>query len=809
MLGLGIGATTAIFSLIHGVLLRPLPWPDADRIVQIREYRDDDRRGWRSAGLTNETFDAWQRSATTIELLSAWSSRGVTLSGRGDPTRLRAVAVTPSLFALLGMTPRAGRPFLEDEGRVAAAKAAILSHGLWRDRFGGDPTIVGRTIVLDDEPFMVVGVARPDFYFPDRETALWIPLVVPPPDRRNPNERNVFLFSALARLKAGTTAVQAAAEGTAVARRLAQDTLAAAALVGGSAQPQVAVRPVIESLAGEIRPALLVLLAAVGVVLLVASANLANLLLAHGLGRRRELAVRAALGASRGRIARQLLAETVVMGLAGGAVGVLIAWIGVRLFPALAPPDFPRLEDVTVDLPVLAFALGVSVLASVLAGLVPALQGARVDLVRTLNEDGAATAGGIRRLAPNRLRAALLVVQIALAIVLLAGAGLLARSFVALVSMHPGYEPTGVLTARLTFPGPPPGGLTQGFERNVPNPARAAQALERLFERLRGLPQVAAAGSVNLMPLTPGAAVVAFGNPFGGDARGPEDVIRAALRVVSPGYLEAMGMRVVEGRAFTWADTSTAAPVLMVNEAFARRYLPGRPVVGAHLDGALEGPDRRWAVIGIVGDIRHAGLDSEPEPEVWVSFMQLQRGLRLIGRTVSLAVRTTGDPLAFVPTLRSLVREIDAAVPVDDIMTMERRMELSVARPRFAAALLGTLAALGLLLAAMGIYSVLGYAVTERYREIGIRTALGATPRQVMHLFLAQGLIVTGVGLALGLVGARLTAPLLASLLYGVGPTDAATLGAVSGTVVVVSVAAAVLPARRAARVDPASALRT
>lgn len=809
MLGLGIGATTAIFSLVHGVLVRPLPWPGADRIVQLREYRDEDRRGWRFAGLTNETFDAWQRSAATIEQLSAWSSRGVTLSGRGDPVRLRVVAATPSLFGLLGMTPLAGRPFLDDEGRVAAAKVAVLGHGLWQERFGGDPAVVGRTIQLDDEPYTVVGIARPDFYFPDRETALWIPLVVPPPDRGNPNERNVFLFSALARLKAGATPAQAAAEGTAVARRLAQDSLAASALMGEGGPPQVAVRPLHESVTGEIRPALVVLFAAVGVVLLIATANLANLLLAHGLGRRRELAVRAALGAGRGRLARQLLAETLVMGLAGGALGVLLAWAGVRLFPALAPPDFPRLEEIAVDLPVLAFALGVSIAASVLSGLAPALQGARVDLVRTLNEEGAATAGGIRRLAPNRLRAALLVVQIALAIVLLAGAGLLARSFVALVRVHPGYEPTGVLTARLTFPGPPPGGMTQGYERNAPNPARTAQALERLLERLRGLPQVAAAGSVNLMPLTPGAAVVAFGNPFGGDTRGPEDLIRAGLRVVSPGYLDAMGMRVVAGRAFTWSDTATAPPVLMVNEAFARRYLAGRRVVGAHLDGALEGPDRRWEIVGVVGDIRHAGLDSEPEPEVWVSFTQLQRGLRLIGRTVSLAVRTKGDPLAFVPTLRSLVRQVDPAVPVDDIMTMERRVELSVARPRFAAALLGALAAIGLLLAATGIYSVLAYAVTERYREIGVRTALGATPREVMRLFLVQGLIVTGIGLALGLAGARLAAPFLASLLYGVGPTDAATLGAVSAAVVLAALAAAILPARRAARVDPVHALRS
>lgn len=808
MLGLGIGATTAIFSLVHGVLLRPLPWPGADRIVQIREYRDDDRRGWQFAGLTNETFDAWQRSAGTIEQLSAWSSRGVTLSGRGEPVRLRAVAVTPSLFALVGMTPQAGRPFLEEEGRVAAAKVAVLGHGLWQERFGGDPALVGQSILLDDEPYVVVGIARPDFYFPDRETALWIPLVVPPPDRRNPNERNVFLFSALARLKAGASLEQAAAEGTAVARRLVQDSMAASALLGGGGQPQVAVRPVPDSVAGEVKPALLVLFAAVGVVLLIASANLANLLLAHGLGRRRELAVRAALGAGRRRLARQLLAETIVMGLAGGALGVLLAWVGVRLFPALAPPDFPRLDDVAVNLPVLAFALAVSVGASLLSGLAPALQGARIDLVRTLNEEGAATAGGIRRLAPNRLRAALLVVQIALAIVLLAGAGLLARSFVALVGVHPGYEPTGVLTARLTFPGPPPGGMTQGFERNAPNPARTAQTLERLLERLRGLPQVAAAGSVNLMPLTPGAAVVAFGNPFGGDARGPEDLIRAGLRVASPGYLDAMGMRIVEGRAFTWRDTATAPPVLMVNEAFVRRYLAGRRVVGAHLDGALEGPDRRWEIVGVVGDVRHAGLDSEPEPEVWVSFTQLQRGLRLIGRTVSLAIRTTGDPLAFVPTLRSLVREIDPTVPVDDIMTMERRVERSVARPRFAAALLGALAAVGLLLAAMGIYSVLAYAVTERYREIGVRTALGATPREVMRLFFAQGLVVTAMGLALGLLGARLAAPLLASLLYGVGPTDAATLAAVSAAVVLVALAAAVLPARRAARVDPVSALR-
>jgi putative ABC transport system permease protein len=550
-----------------------------------------------------------------------------------------------------------------------------------------------------------------------------------------------------------------------------------------------------EMVAG-VRPALFVLAGAVLFVLLIASANIANLLLARGAGRQRELAVRTALGARRARLLRQLLTESVLLGLTGGILGAGLAYALQRALPSLSPGNIPRIDEVSVDWRVLGFACALSLATGLLFGLAPALQGSRVNVLSTLNEAGIQRTGGFRFLKGNRLRSLLVVVEVALSIVLLAGAGLLVRSFVRLVEVNPGYDPANAITAQVSLP-----------DTKYGAPAAQRTFFDQLLQRVATIPGVESAGTTNMLPLLPGNMIIGFGIVGQPPSTNPQDFPRASMRIVSAGYAEAMGMTLVSGRLLGPLDTAGNPAVVVVNETLARQYLSGSArAVGSKLQ--MLGPSP-MEVVGVVGDIRHTGLDAEPQPEAFILFNQLPEGARF-GRAgaTSIVLRTAGDPLKAVPFLRQAVLDIDPDIPLDNVMTMEARLSASVAAPRFYAILLGLFALLALVLAAVGLYGVLSYNVSQRHREIGVRMALGAEGRDILALVLRQGLLLTLVGVVIGLAAALGATRFLTTLLFGVTATDPMTYAGISALLVVVAIAACWIPARRAIRVDPMTALR-
>ncbi len=563
-LALGIGANTAIFSVVNAVLLAPLPYPQADRLVRVSEQvramrMGGGRRGGPRSFVTGDTFKGWRDSTQTLEGIAAYSPRAYTLTGLGEPIRLRGTAVSASMFPMLRVSPERGRLFDAGDEHPGADQVAILSDALWTRRFDRDPGIVGRTLTLDDRQYTVIGVLPASFYFPDRESEMWTPFVLNLPPQRS-GERMILAFQAIARVKDGVSLAQAEAEGTTVAQR-SQPPPPPRMNAGDLPPAGMKLVPLQEEMVAGVRAPLLVLLGAVGFVLLIACANIANLLLARGASRQRELAVRTALGARRGRLLRQLLTESLVLGIAGGALGVLLAWWLQRALPAISPGNIPRIDQLALDARVLAFAFGLSVATGLLFGLAPALQGSRVNVLRTLNEAGMRRTGGFRFLKGNRLRSLLVVAEVALALVLLVGAGLLVKSFVTLTDVNPGYEPDNALTAQISLPNTKYGdpGVQRAF-------------FDQLIDRLDAVPGVKAAGTTNMLPLLPGNIVLTFGIAGQPQPSDPEDMPRASLRVVSQGYAEAMGLHLVEGRTLTAADAVGTPTVVMVNEALARQY---------------------------------------------------------------------------------------------------------------------------------------------------------------------------------------------------------------------------------------------
>jgi putative ABC transport system permease protein len=786
-MAVGIGANTAIFSVVNAVLLKPLPYPEAERLVRVREERPRMRGMSMSSIMTNDTLETWRADADTLEQLAGYRTAAFTLTGQGEPVRLRGAAVSPAMFPLLRATPMLGRVFEPEEERPGANRVAVLSHATWQQRFQGDRDVIGRSLMLDDIPYTVVGVMPPEFYFPDRDTELWTPLSITIPNQR-PGNVVIMAFQGLARLQEGVALEQAVAEGQTVVQRIHDGRSGPMAQMPA---PTLRLIPLQEEMVGNSRPALFALLAAVGFVLLIAIANLANLLLARGAAREREMAVRTAMGADRGRLVRQLLTESTLLALAGGTVGLLAAWWVIGLVPSLAPADIPRIDDVALDGRVLGFALVLSLATGLLFGLAPAVQSARVNLVRALNESGARAGGGFRLLRTNRTRSVLAITEIALALVLLVGAGLLIRSFVTLIDVDPGYDPSNVLTTRLNLPAT----RYDADARRV--------FFDQLLDRVTQAPGVEAAGIVSFLPLTPGQALVIV-QPQGRPAPASMAEAPAARpQNVSAGYFQAMGLRLVAGRWLTAADEAAGTPVVLVNEAFARDVLASDDPIGERV---TLGPGGPLEVIGVVNDVRHAGLDTEPMAEFYRSYRS--DGLNVRGPGVTLAIRTTGDPVGMVPLLREAVRELDPNLPLADVATMAARLETSVAGPRFYALFVGLFAALAVTLAAVGIYGILSYTVAQRRVEIGVRVALGARRGDILAMVLRQGAWLTGIGLLLGFVGAYSVTGLLTSLLYGVTATDPLTLVLVPLLLATVALLACYIPARRATRVDPMVALR-
>ena len=782
-LALAIGVNTAVFSVVYGVLLRPLPYKDPDRIVMLSEEHPGGRAIIRDPRLSNLTFEAWRGSTRTLAEMSAYSQQTLTITNGNDTERVDGGSLSPTALATLGVTPAKGRFFRPEEALAGNNNVVFVSDRFWRSKLASDPNAVGRTLQIDGRTHEVIGVAPSWFYFPDRDALLWTPYVMPPT-----TDGSMRILPAFARLKPGSTVEQAAAEGTAAARTVNRP-MAAELLFGKGGPVEVRVNTLADSVARRVKPALLVLMAAVGLVLLVACANVTNLLLARGTARARELAVRAALGAGAGRLARQMLTESAAIALLGGAFGVLMAWTLTKAVPAWAPEGFPRLDDVRLDARVLGFALLLSLLAGTLAGLLPALRASRGELSPALRSgDNRSTGTG------ERVRALLLASEAALSVVLLIGAALLVRSFITLANVDPGYDARNVLTARIYVNGA------------ASTPQRRAQLIEKLMRRLRTTPSVVAAGAGNMAPLGESSFVSGFS--FGTDAAGQKVVARALQYVITAGYAEALKLRIKEGRAITVADESSPVEAMLVNEAFARAYITdGRPVVGRQFQGLLAKGNLTTEIIGVVGDVLKDGLDTKAQPEIYLALNKVEQE-HGITREINLVIRTSGDPNAFASSLRSMVREIEPTAALGRVGALSSQVADSVSEPRFSTAVLGAFALLALGIAVTGLYGVLSYNVSQRRREIGIRAALGATRTDLIGLVVRQGLTVTLVGLAAGVLVAALAARRMQPLLFGIRPLDLPSFVTMPVILLIVASLACVIPARRAAATDPALTLR-
>jgi predicted permease len=782
-LALGIGANTAIFSIVYGVLFRPLPYKQADRLIRVWEVHPGGNPPVRGPLFSNRTYYSWIEQPQAIDRLGAFSRTAYTLTGSGEPSRIAAMQVSPALFDLLGATPRAGRLFAEDDARDAGADSVVLSYGFWRERFGADHAAIGGTLQLDGRSMTIVGVTPPGFYFPDRDVQLFVPYRVPRVP--GPQEGGISIFGAVARLRPGYTLEQAAAEGTAAARNTGPRGMVADLLFGKGGPVEVRTERLLDEMTSRVRPALVLLAIGVGLVLLIACANVANLLLSRGVARQRELAVRGAIGAGRRRLVGQLVTETMVLAMAGGALGILLGWMLTRVLPALAPADFPRLADIRIDATVLAFAVCTTIVAGLMSGVLPGLRASGGDLTSILRSG---VSPGTRN---KRVGASLLLAEAALCVLLLVGSALLIRSFVRLTQVEPGFDPANVLQARLY--------LSAG-ERP---PAATLAIIDRVLDRVRQQPGVAAAGASNMAPFVRATAITGFSIP-GTGPDGQPLIARAISYVVTPGYAEALKLRLRDGRLFEPRDMSSGILPMLVNEEFVRAYLSdGRPVVGRQFPGPPEEPPRE--IIGVVGNVLKDGLDAQPQSEVY----QLARGRWRFTSQISIVARTTGNPLDLAPAFRAAVREADPGGALDDVAPLSSKLSASMGQPRFAAAVLGLFAIVALALAATGLYGVLSYQVLQRRREMGVRAALGASRGMLVRLVIREGLTVTVAGLLLGLGAALLLTRLMQGLLFGVRPLDAPSFLAAPLILLLVALAACLLPARRAAQVDPAEALRS
>ncbi len=817
ILALGIGVNTAMFSVVYGLLLRPLPYPDAEAIVRVGYGRSSQPGsiGW----LTNRNLPRLQEEAESLEQVAGYSPRSLGWRGPDGPISLRGAMVSPSLFPLLRATPHVGRLFTDDDARQGAHRVVLLSFDAWTNRFAADPDIAGAPIELDGEPYTVVGVLAEGFAFPGPEDELWTPMVMQPSasvDNADGRTLTVsFAFTALGRLRPGVSPSQAAAEVDAILRQ--PDIGGAPPNPGGTANQPPAfvgrVVPLQEEMVRDHRPALLVLSAAAALVLLIACVNVAGLLLARGITRQRELAVRGALGAARGRIVRQLLTESVVLGAGGGALGLAAAAAVLRAVPALAPAELPRLDEVGVDAAVLGFTALLAVAVGLLVGAMPALQWSRLPLVRILNEGSARSAGGFGLLRANRARAALAAAQVALALVLLVGAGLLLRSFVELVAVDPGYDPANVLTARVA--NPDLGSLFFAGPVTAELLAERAAASRRFYGVLRD--------RLTQMERLPGVEAVGLsaGLPFGGGGRDlvpvevggraapadPADLPRARVQTVTAGYFDVMRLRLRGGRFLGRLDAARAPRAVVVNETLVREAFDGEPAVGRRLHFGRD--DEPWAVVGVVGDVEYQDLAAtESAGEIYVSVDQSDARSNFSLPDPFVSIRAIGDPVASLPFLREAVADVHPRAPVDDVTTMDARLSAAVAQPRVYSLFVGFFAGLALFLAAAGLYGLLSYTVSQRRREIGVRMALGAQRRDIVALIVRQGAALVAGGVVVGLLAAAASTRVLESLLFGVTTADALTFAAASLVLLAAALLACYLPARGATRIDPMDALR-
>ncbi len=787
-LALGIGASTAVFTLVDGVLLRPLPYPAADRLVSLDH---EGRGGEDQLPISPGLYFLYRDHARTLSSVAVYRDVVVNLVGDGgEAERVDGQAVTPSLFDVLRVAPLMGRPLLTTDGEPGAEPVMVLSRALWRSRFGEDPATVGRTVDVDGVSRRVVGVMPAGFHFPAAEVRLWIPMEMDPVTA----PLGAFGLGGVGRMADGATPEAVRSELGGLIEQLPELRPDAGPVLGFLREVQLKAvpRPLKASVVGDIGRTLWTLLGMVGFVLLIACANVANLLLVRAEGRQRELALRRAIGAGSWQVLRPFLAESLVLAGIGGALGAGLATVAVGAGLRMASADLPRTAEVGVDLRVLAFAAAASLLAALLFGPVPALRYARSDLSGRLKEGGAhgGTAGRER----HRVRNALVVIQVALALVLLIGSGLMVRSMVALLAADPGFQAEGVLTARLSVP---PG--------EIPEATVVGDYYRTLESRLRSQPGVLGVGAISAAPLTGNVSFFAHDiedQPMASNGLPP----LAHGAWVDPGYFEAMGVPVVEGRTLEDGDAGNGYRAVVVSQAFAQRWWPDGSALGKRL---RPGGGEWWQVVGVVGNVRNRSLSDDPEEMVYYPTMVGEPGQPGAVRSRDLVIRVAGDPARFLPVLRREVRELNARIPLADARPFETVVARSASRTSFTMVVLGAASLVALLLGVIGIYGVVSYVVSQRTREIGVRIALGAAGSAVRGMVLGQGLMLAGVGVGLGVVGSLAASRLLASMLYGVSATDPLTYVAVAALLIGAAAAASWIPAMRAAAVDPAAALRS
>jgi putative ABC transport system permease protein len=778
-LALGIGANTAIFSVVNGVLLRPLPFRDPSRLVLIAE-----KSSFPIISTSYENYLDWRDQSHSFESMEATRGSSITLTGAGEPERLNVRMATAGLFSMLGINAQIGRTFLAEEDRAGGTPVALLSYGLWQRRFGGSADIIGKTVNLDLQPYTVVGILPSGFQIL-QPADVFLPFT--PWAKTLPDDRNWHPgIIPLARLKQGVSKEQARSEMIGITKRLEQqypdyNTGTSADVVG--LQDQIVQNS---------RPALLLLLGAVSFVLLIACANVANLLLARAASRGREVAIRTAMGASRGRVIRQLLTESVLLSLAGGLLGVLVALAAIGLLPKIAGDSIPQGAPIGLDPWVLAFTAVVSLITGLLFGIVPALRTANLDLRETLNEGSRGSTAGPGQ---HVLRGALVAMEIALAMLLLVGSGLLLRSFSRLQEVPPGFQPDHLLVADIPL-----------SPTAYAKPQDRYQFFDRLVERAKSLPGVRSAAAASFLPVSGGGSIIHF-NITGHPPKSPHEFVAAGYRTITPNYLETLGVPLLQGRFFTRGDNEKSPAVVIINATMAHTFFPNENPLGKRLQlGAL--PEQEvptMEIVGVVGDV-HFGLGTDPQAEMYLPYRQADLLLPVF--QLSVVLRTAGDPALQTSALRSALAEIDPNQPLVKVRTMEENMATTVAQPRFRTWLIGILAMLALVLAAVGVYGVMSYTVTQRTSEIGVRVALGAQPKDVFRIIVGEGLRLALFGVGVGLVAALVLTRLLQSFLFGISAYDPLTFIAVSLLLTLVAVAASYFPARRATRVDPMIALR-
>ena len=776
-LALGIGANSAIFTVVNAVLLRPLPYAEAERLVWIWGTNPANNIAEETASPPD--YADWKKFSQSFEAMGAFARTSVILTGEGEPERALGGMVTDGFFSVLGAQTKLGRTFTAEEDIPNAERVVIISEGLWQRKFGSDPQVIGKAITINGNPTTIVGVLPAEFRNPRPDGAhseMWMPFRL---DYAQANRRSDFL-GVIARLRAGVSIDQAQAEMDQIAASLAEQYPATNAAWG------VKVIPLHERFVGNIRLNVLFLMVAVGLLLLIACANVANLLLARAATRRKEIAIRAALGARRARVIRQLLTESVMLSIVGGAAGLGLAIWGIDVLISFSPEDLPRLDAISLDARVVIFTLVVSIVTGILFGLAPAIQSSSTHLSECLKEGGrdSAQSGG------HILRNILAAGEIAIALILLIGAGLVARSFAILQKVDPGFSGDEVLTAQIQLP----------RTRYKENPQMSA-FYNQLLERVSALPGIEACALIDAAPMSGNSNVLGFvieGRP----PLPPDQFQDAEAYAASENYFRVLNIPLKRGRVFTSEDRPDGPQAVVINETFARRYFPDEDPLGHRIN--LDNPQTSpWAtIVGVVGDVRHEAMGQEPYPQMYAASAQNPP------RGATLVMKTEADPSSLISAIRSEIRNLDASLPLYNIRPMEQLTRESMARPRFNTFLIALFAALALLLASVGIYGVMSYSVTQRTHEIGVRMALGAASTDITKMIVAHGLKVSLAGVAVGLAASFGLTRLMKSLLYGVSATDPITFTGIAALLTLVAIVACYIPARRATHVDPMVALR-